>query len=161
MVVVVEEDRANHGKATLRKCQSLSVVITYARSRWSVITVEASVGIRQWRLGTTGIRSSPAFRRNVWKAFTPYAIGFGHGSFVLHKISPSNISRTVWPRFIQFYADIHSDLLYSNTGYNITDYCQLEVIAKNSSIQPPTASSGISWEWFKQASQNYNTYRGQ
>ena len=43
-------------------------------------------------------------------------------SIVHHKVSGSNISRTFWPRVTKCYTDIHTDLLYSRTGYDVTNY---------------------------------------
>ena len=70
---------------------------------------------------------------------------------VHHKLSCSNISRTVWPRITTFYMDIHTDLLYSNNRYDVTNFFMSEVITK---MPPPMASVGISREQFK-GSQNF------
>ena len=43
-------------------------------------------------------------------------------SFVHHNVSGLNISRIVWPRITKFYTDIHTDLLYSHTGHDVTSY---------------------------------------
>ena len=44
-------------------------------------------------------------------------------SFVVHhKVSGSNISRTVWLRITKFHRYIHTDMLYSHTGYDVTSY---------------------------------------
>ena len=40
-------------------------------------------------------------------------------SFVRHEISSSNISKPVWPRITKFYEDIHADIIYSQTGYDV------------------------------------------
>ena len=50
---------------------------------------------------------------------------------VVQKVIGSNTSRMVWPRVTKLYTDIHTDLLYSPTGYDITNCFQLEVIQKN------------------------------
>ena len=44
-------------------------------------------------------------------------------SFVVvhhHKSSGSNISRTVWRRTTKFHTDIHADLVYNHSGYDVT-----------------------------------------
>ena len=48
----------------------------------------------------------------------------GRRSFVVvhHKLNDSNISRTVRPRIIQFFTDIHVDRVYSHTGYDVISY---------------------------------------
>ena len=44
-------------------------------------------------------------------------IGFGYVcSFIRHETRCSNISRTVWPKITKFYTDIHTDVVYSQTG---------------------------------------------
>ena len=77
-----------------------------------------------------GITSQP----NVlhW-AFRAIGIGFANvRSFVRHEISSSNISKTVRPRITKFYGDIHTDIVYSHTGYDVIIYFQSEVIGENS-----------------------------
>ena len=77
-------------------------------------------------------------------------------SFALHEISPSNILRTVWPRITIFYVDIHTDIVYSRTGYDVIISFRSEVtVKKRSKLPPPTASGGISQEWFKLRSRNF------
>ena len=44
--------------------------------------------------------------------------------------SSSYISRMVWPRIAKFYIDIHIDLVYSPTGYDVTCYFWSAVITK-------------------------------
>ena len=39
---------------------------------------------------------------------------------VHHKVSGSNISRTFSIKITKFYKNIHADLVYSNTGYDVT-----------------------------------------
>ena len=46
-------------------------------------------------------------------------------SLVRDKISCSNISRAVLQRITKFYNDIHTDLLYSNTGHDVTNCFRL------------------------------------
>ena len=63
-------------------------------------------------------------------------------SFVIHKLSGSNISRTVRSRIAELY--IYTDMLYSRIAYDVTSYFQWEIIAKKPSKMPtPTASDGI------------------
>ena len=53
------------------------------------------------------------------------AIGMGLGtvrSFVRHEISSSNISETVSPRIAKFYDEIHTEIVYSHTGYDVIIY---------------------------------------
>ena len=79
--------------------------------------------------------------------------------FVRREISPSNISRTVWPRITKFYTDIYTDIVYSPTGHRVIIYFRSEVIAKKlSKIPPPTASCGIYRERFKLASWNFTHF---
>ena len=59
-------------------------------------------------------------------------IGLGQCSFVRHEISFSNISKTVCPRIIKFYVNIHTDIVYIRTGYDIIIYFQSEVTGENS-----------------------------
>ena len=57
------------------------------------------------------------FRRNAI-AFRAIGIGFGNvPSFVRHEISSSNISKIT-----KFYGDIHTDIVYNHTGYDIITY---------------------------------------
>ena len=51
--------------------------------------------------------------------------------FIRHEITPSNILRTVRPRIIKYYMDIHTDIVYSNTRHDVIIYFQSEVVAKN------------------------------
>ena len=53
-------------------------------------------------------------------------------SFFRHEISPSNISKTVWPRITKFYTVILTDILYSQTEYDVIICFQSEVIGENS-----------------------------
>ena len=47
-----------------------------------------------------------------WPAYVGVAVVLGCSSFVVHhKVSGSNMSRTVWPGIIKFHTDIHTDLL--------------------------------------------------
>ena len=69
--------------------------------------------------------------RQFFKAYMPAVRGVISCSFVWHKISSSNILRTIGPRITKFCLDIHTDQLYSYTGYNVTNYFQSEVIVKN------------------------------
>ena len=46
---------------------------------------------------------------------------------VHHQVNSSNISRIVWPRITKFYRDIHTNLLCSHTGYDITSCFGLAV----------------------------------
>ena len=56
----------------------------------------------------------------------------------------------------KFYMDIHADIVYSHTGYDVIIYFRSEVNAKKlSKIPLPTASGGISREWFKQGSRYF------
>ena len=41
---------------------------------------------------------------------------------VHHKVSGLHVSKPVWPRITRFYRDIHTDLVHSYTGYDITSY---------------------------------------
>ena len=50
-------------------------------------------------------------------------------SFVRHKVKQSYSSRMVCPRINKFYSDIHTDLLYISTVYDVTIYFRSEVIA--------------------------------
>ena len=64
---------------------------------------------------------------------------------VHHKVSGSNISRTVWPRITKFCTDVLADLVYRHTGYDFTSYfhrhlSKLEKMAENA---PPTALGQI------------------
>ena len=83
-------------------------------------------------------------------------------SFVVHhKESGSNISKTVWPRITKFYRGIRTGTLFSHTEYDVTTYFRSEVIAiKLSKIPLPTASGGISREWFKRGSPNFTYLSG-
>ena len=47
------------------------------------------------------------------------AIGIGHLMLVRREISSSDISKTVWPRITKFYGDIHTDIVYIQTGYDV------------------------------------------
>ena len=73
------------------------------------------------------------FTRNAYKAFLPYVIALGHvRSFVcsFNTKSAPNISRTAWPIITKFYRNIHTDKVYSHTGYDVTNYFWSEVVAK-------------------------------
>ena len=71
-------------------------------------------------------------------------------SFVRHEISSSNISKSVWPWITKFYTVIHTDIVYSYTGYDVIVYFRSEVIGeKQSKIPSPPAPGGISQERFK------------
>ena len=71
------------------------------------------------------------FRRNASYAFLPCVIGFAHvRSFVRHEISPSNISKIVWRRITQFFVDIHADIVYNLTGFDVITHFRLETIVK-------------------------------
>ena len=62
-------------------------------------------------------------------------IGMGFAnvrSFVRHEISSWNIWKTIWPRITKFYRHIHTDILYSHTGYDVTIYFRSEAIRENS-----------------------------
>ena len=50
--------------------------------------------------------------------------------FIHYKVSSFYISRTVWSRFTKFYACVHTGMVYSHTGYDITCYLHSKVIAK-------------------------------
>ena len=43
-------------------------------------------------------------------------------SIVRHETSSSNISKTVRPRIAKFYVNIHTDIVYSHTGYDVIIY---------------------------------------
>ena len=61
-------------------------------------------------------------------------------SFVVvahHKLSGSNISRTVRPRIIEFYRDIHANPFHSNTGLAFIE------VRKAAEVPPPTAMGRI------------------
>ena len=73
------------------------------------------------------------FRRNAYKAFR--TIGIGYVMLVRREISFSNISKTVCPRTIIFYRDIHTDIVYNQTGYDVIIYFRSEVIAKKICIK--------------------------
>ena len=61
----------------------------------------------------------------------PYVRALGHiRSFVRDKVSPSNISRTVWPRLTKFHIDIHTDLFY-----NTHDMTSLTIIPVGSCLE--------------------------
>ena len=54
--------------------------------------------------------------------------------------------------------DIHTDIVYSNTGYYVITYFRSEVTAKKNCRKyrlPTTVSGGISQEWFKLGSRNF------
>ena len=52
--------------------------------------------------------------------------------------------KTVRPRISEYWTDIHTETVYSNTWEDVIIYFQAEVIAKTlSTILLPTASSGI------------------
>ena len=71
-------------------------------------------------------------------------------SFVHHKLSGSNMSRTVRPRITIFYRDIHTDIVDSHTGHGITYYFRSEVKANKK--RTLTASGRISGERFGRVS---------
>ena len=52
--------------------------------------------------------------------------------FFRREFSSSNISKTVWPRIAKVYGDIHTDIVYSHTGYCFIIYFRSEVIEENS-----------------------------
>ena len=85
-------------------------------------------------------------------------------SFVHHKLSGSNISRTVWRRITKFFTDIHTDLVYGKTGYNVTSYFRSVFIKvrKTAEMPHPTAFGWISPERFKRerGSRNYTYLSG-
>ena len=59
------------------------------------------------------------------------------------------------PRITKFYTDIHIDLLYIHTGYDVNSGVLSEVIAKTpSKMPPPSASGGFSSELFERVSRN-------
>ena len=70
---------------------------------------------------------------------------------VRHKLSGLIVSRMVRPRITKYYTYIHTDMVYSNNGYDVTDYLHSEVIAKKpSQMPPPTTKSyhpfaGLRW----------------
>ena len=89
-------------------------------------------------------------KANGGTIFNSIRIGFDQCSFVRHKIGSSNSSKTVWPKITTFYNDIHTDIVYSHTGYDVTIYFRLEVIGeKQSKMRSPTALYEISGELFK------------
>ena len=55
---------------------------------------------------------------------TTASVGRRRRSFVNHKVSDSNISRTISPRITKFYTDIHTNLLNSHNGYGVSSYFQ-------------------------------------
>ena len=48
------------------------------------------------------------------------------------------MSKTVWPRITNFYRDIHTDIVYSHTGYDIIIYFQSKTVEN-------TTSDGFGW----------------
>ena len=64
----------------------------------------------------------------LWLAYAGVVVW---SSLVGHKVRQLHISRTVLGRISKFYKDIHTDLLYSYSGYDATSYFWSEVIAKN------------------------------
>ena len=65
-------------------------------------------------------------------AFLPITIILRRlSSVVHHKVSGSYVARTVWRRITKFYMDIHTDPLYSHSGYDVTRYFRSGVIANN------------------------------
>ena len=76
--------------------------------------------------------------------------------FVRREINSSNMSKTIWPRITKFYRDIHTNIVYSHTGYEAIIYFRSKIIAKKLlKIPLPTASGGISRKWFKLRSRNF------
>ena len=64
-------------------------------------------------------------------------------------------------RRTKFYGDIHTDIVYIHTGYDIIIYFRSEVIGGKPSILPlPTASGGISREWLQLGSWNFKPLSG-
>ena len=49
------------------------------------------------------------------------------GSIVYCISKQSYISRTVWPRIIKFYANLHIRRFYNRAGYDVTTYFRSEV----------------------------------
>ena len=69
-----------------------------------------------------GFSIVPRFRRSACMAFLPRSCSTI--TFVQHEIVISNISysRTVWPRITKFYVNIHTDIFYSRTWYDVRHY---------------------------------------
>jgi len=60
---------------------------------------------------------------NVLDIFAPWPRKRGSSRpTVRHEMSSSNIPETVWPRIIKFYVDIHTNIVYSHTGYDVIIY---------------------------------------
>ena len=77
-------------------------------------------------------------------------------SFIRHESAPQ-ISQKPFDPDSPNLSDIHTDIVYSHTGYDdVIIYLQSGVIAKKlSKIPPPTALGGISRERFKLGSLNF------
>ena len=91
------------------------------------------------------------FLLGVSKALRTIGIGLDHvRSFVRHEVSPSNISRTVYPIITKFYTNIHTEIVCCRIGYDVIIYFWSEVIAKKTAENTAsTASGGIPRERFK------------
>ena len=80
---------------------------------------------------------------------------------VRDKVSPSNISRTVWPRITELYKDIHIDQLCSHAGYDVNNFFRTVAMAKKTVENAATDGfGGHSREMFKQGLQNFTHLLG-
>ena len=57
---------------------------------------------------------------------------------VHHEVSGSYMSRTIWRRIAKYHKIIHAGRFYSRSGYGVTSYFRLAVIAKQALARTPT-----------------------
>ena len=91
---------------------------------------------------------------NSLRFYFPHSVQ-GQLIHILGEISSVNISKTLLRRITKFHSDIHTDIVYSRTGYDVIIYFWSEVIVKKAvKIPPLTASGGSSQERFKLGPRN-------
>ena len=92
--------------------------------------------------------SSHIFRQNA-KAFWSYVMtGVRRRRCRSYKVRQSYISRTVWPRIIQFYTNLHTRRFYNRARYDITNYFQSEATTKKNSRKCRLRRLWVEFLWY-------------